>query len=124
MPQGQVTNQEEKIASDGVVYTKSDVPAVTNPEPGMQRQVLAFNPQLMLVRHQFEEGWTGARHSHPHHQLVYVISGRIRFEAEGKSWEMGAGDSLAVEGGVEHRAAAIEASEVLDIFTPYREDFA
>ena len=90
----------------------------------MQREVLAYNPELMLVRHRFEKGWTGARHSHPHHQLVYVISGRLRFEAEDKSWEMGAGDSVAVEGGVEHLAAALDESVVLDVFAPYREDFA
>ena len=44
----------------------------------MIRQVLAFNPHLMLVRHNFEKGWKGARHSHPHHQMVYVVSGHIR----------------------------------------------
>lgn len=90
----------------------------------MVRQVLSYNPHLMLVRHRFEKGWAGARHSHPHHQLVYVVSGRIRFEAEGKSWEMSAGDSLVVNGSVEHQAAALEDSEVLDVFTPYREDYA
>jgi hypothetical protein len=28
-----------------------------------------------------------------------------------------------VDGSVEHQAAALEDSEVLDIFTPYREDY-
>lgn len=107
-----------------VVYQSTGAAHATRPEPGMQREVLAYNPELMLVRHRFEKGWTGARHSHPHHQLVYVISGRLRFEAEGKSWEMGAGDSVAVEGGVEHLAAALDESVVLDVFAPYREDFA
>lgn len=106
-----------------VVYTATDAMPATTPEPGMQRQVLAFNPHLMLVRHQFTKGWAGARHSHPHHQLVYIVRGRIRFEAEGKSWELGAGDSLVVDGNLEHQASALQDSEVLDIFTPYREDY-
>ncbi len=108
----------------GVVYTATDATNVTRPEPGMQRQVLAYNPHLMLVRHTFEKGWNGARHSHPHHQMVYVVRGHIRFEAKGKSWEMRSGDSVVVEGGMEHQASALEESEVLDIFTPFREEYA
>ena len=108
----------------GVVYLASDAGKKSTPEAGMQRQVLAFSPDLMLVRHQFEKGWSGARHSHPHHQLVYVTRGHIRFEAEGKCWELRAGDSVVVDGGVEHQASALEDSEALDIFTPYREEYA
>jgi quercetin dioxygenase-like cupin family protein len=111
--------------NDGpVIYTATDGTKVTTPEPGMLRQVLAFNPHLMLVRHTFEKGWKGARHSHPHHQMVYVVHGHILFKAEGKSWEMRSGDSVVVEGGVEHEASAFEPSEVLDIFTPYRQEYA
>ena len=109
---------------EAVVYTATDATAVTTPEQGMLRQVLAYNPHLMLVRHQFTKGWVGALHSHPHHQLVYVTRGHIRFEAEGKSWEMRAGDSVVVNGDVEHKASALEDSEALDIFTPYRQDYA
>lgn len=109
---------------NGVVYSATDARPKSTPEPGMLRQVLAYSPQLMLVRHQFEKGWSGARHRHPHHQLVYVTRGHIRFEAEGKTWELRAGDSVAVDGGVEHKASALENSEALDVFTPYREDYA
>lgn len=111
------------MSESGVVYVSTGTTHATEPGPGMQREVLAYNPHLMLVRHRFEKGWTGPSHSHPHHQLVYVISGRIRLEAEGKSWELQAGDSIAIEGGLEHMAAALEDSEALDVFAPYREDF-
>jgi len=112
------------MQESAVIYTATDATKVTTPEAGMQRQVLAYNSHLMLVRHTFEKGWKGARHSHPHHQMVYVTRGHIRFEAEGRSLEMRAGDSIVVNGGVEHKAAALEASEVLDVFTPYREEYA
>lgn len=108
----------------GVIYVATEAAMETRPEAGMVREVLAYNPQLMLVRHQFTQGWIGARHSHPHHQLVYVTRGHVRLEAEGKAWELRTGDSVAVEGGIEHRASALEDSEVLDFFTPYREDYA
>ena len=93
------------------------------PEPGMKRQVLAHTDQLMLVRHYFEKDWVGARHSHPHHQLVYVVSGSIRVDIDGKSFDVHAGDSFVVDGNVEHQASALEPSEVLDVFTPVREDY-
>src|ERR1700729_1073199 len=93
------------------------------PESGMKRQVLAHSNELMLVRHYFEKGWVGARHSHPHHQLVYVISGSIRVDIDGKVFEAHAGDSFIVDGNVEHQASALEPSEVLDVFTPTREDY-
>jgi quercetin dioxygenase-like cupin family protein len=112
------------MTESGVVYTATDATPLTTPEAGMVRQVLAYNPQLMMVRHKFIKGWVGAKHSHPHHQMVYVVSGHILFEAEGKQWSMRAGDSVVVDGSLEHQASALEDSEVLDIFTPYREDYA
>jgi len=93
------------------------------PEPGMKRQVLAHNDQIMLVRHFFEQGWVGTRHSHPHDQLVYVVSGALRVDVGGKTFDVCAGDSFVVDGGVEHQASATEASEVLDVFTPVREEY-
>jgi quercetin dioxygenase-like cupin family protein len=112
------------MCEGGVIYTATDATRVTEPEAGMERQVLAYNPHLMLVRHRLQKGWKGARHSHPHCQMVYVVRGQIWFEAEGRSWKLGSGDSVVVEGGVAHQAAALEDSEVLDIFTPFREDYA
>ncbi len=106
------------------IFVPGDAQLASTPEPGVLRQVLAHNPQLMLVRHQLESGWAGARHSHPHHQIVYVVSGCIRFEAGGKSCELRSGDSVVVNGGVEHQAWALANSEVLDIFTPSREEYA
>ena len=111
------------MQASGVVYTATDAAPKSNPEPGMIRQVLAYNPHLMMVRHNLTKGWAGARHKHPHHQMVYVVSGHIVFEAEGKKWDLRKGDSLVVDGGLDHQASAIEDSEVLDIFTPYREDY-
>lgn len=89
----------------------------------MVRQVLAHNDELMLVRHYFEQGWVGARHSHPHHQLVYVMKGALRVDVDGKVFDVFAGDSFVVDGGVEHQASALEVSEVLDVFAPGREDY-
>jgi len=98
--------------------------AMSAPEPGMRRQVMSYSKSMMLIRHSMKRGWIGARHSHPHEQLVYVLSGRILFEYPGHTIEAGPGDSFLVPGDVEHQARALEDCEVLDVFTPMREDYA
>jgi quercetin dioxygenase-like cupin family protein len=97
---------------------------LSSPEDGLSRQVLAYSEKLMLVRHLMEAGWIGARHSHPHEQLVYVVRGLIELSTPAGIFQAGEGDSFIVPGGTEHQARALEASEVLDVFTPSREDYA
>jgi quercetin dioxygenase-like cupin family protein len=96
----------------------------THPETGLSRQVLAFNPDMMLIRHQMQPGWRGARHSHPHQQMVYIVKGHIHFVCGTEAFDAYAGDSFIVPGDVEHEASAVTESEVLDFFLPYREDYA
>lgn len=96
---------------------------IRSPEPGLCRQVLAYTQKLMMVRHIMDKGWVGIRHSHPHEQLVYVVRGHIRAEMKGIVLDAHAGDSFVVPGGVEHQAHALEESEVLDVFTPFRQEY-
>jgi quercetin dioxygenase-like cupin family protein len=112
------------MSAAGIKLVRPEETEVFSPEPGLSREVLAYSEKLMLVRHYMERGWIGARHSHPHEQLVYVVRGLIQFTAEGSTFEARTGDSFVVPGGVEHQALALEECEVLDVFTPYREDYA
>jgi quercetin dioxygenase-like cupin family protein len=112
------------MKENGIVYTPTNATTVSSPEPGMQRQVLAYNQKVMLVRHHFLKGWKGTSHRHAHEQAVYVVSGRIQFDGGDERIELRTGDSVIVEGNVEHQATALEDSEVLDVFAPYREDYA
>ena len=77
----------------------------------------------MLVENHMEADWAGARHSHPHEQLVYILDGRLRFSVGSEVFEVAAGDSFVIKGGVEHQAWALESAIVLDVFTPFREDY-
>ena len=95
----------------------------SEPEPGLTRRVLAQNPRLMLVEHRMQEGWAGTRHSHPHDQAVYLVSGRLRVSCGSETFQLGPGDTFVVRGGVEHQAWALEPAVVLDAFTPTREDY-
>ena len=109
-------------AADEVI--KSVDSSMTSPEPGLKRQVMSFSPGIMLVRHKMEPEWVGAAHSHPQEQLVYVVSGAIELTIAGVAHALSAGDSILVAGGVQHQARSGRASEVLDVFAPYRADYA
>jgi quercetin dioxygenase-like cupin family protein len=107
-----------------IVVTPSNDSAMTTPEDGLRRQVMSYTPGMMLVRHTMRKGWVGTRHSHPHEQLVYIVHGHLTFEHPGGRFEVKTGESFIVPGGVDHQASAVEDTEALDVFTPYREDYA
>lgn len=90
---------------------------------GVSRRVLAYTPQLMTVEVSFEQGSTGAVHTHPHCQNTYILSGRFRFTVNGQDVEVAAGDTLALPANAPHGTLCMEAGTLLDTFTPMREDF-
>ena len=110
--------------SSPIEVTSSQDSAMSTPEPGLRRQVMSFTKNMMLVRHKMEKGWIGTKHAHPHEQMVYVVRGHLGLEHPGGKFEFRTGESFIVPGNVDHQAWALEDSEVLDIFTPYREDYA
>jgi quercetin dioxygenase-like cupin family protein len=55
---------------------------------------------------------------------ISLIRGHIQFTSGANNFDARAGDSFVVPGGTEHQACAVEKSEVLDVFTPFREDYA
>lgn len=111
------------------LYTvPSNDEVMTEPEAGLRRQVMSTTDQMMLVRHLQAKGWKGARHKHPHEQLLYVVSGVVRLKieqpgAEDYVFDMTKGESIIIPGGHEHEAEALEDCEVLDVFTPARDDY-
>lgn len=107
---------------DLVIVRNCDARAST-PEPGLARKVLAYNDKLFLAEHRMDKGWVGAVHSHPHEQVVYVVRGHLRITCLGQTFEVRAGDSFVVRGGIEHGALALEDSLVIDVFTPCRDDY-
>jgi len=109
-------------AADVLVVTAAEARR-SAPESGLTRLVGAYNEKLFLAEHYMEKGWVGAAHSHPHEQIVYVISGHLKVVCAGRTLDVRTGDSFVVRGGVEHQASAVEASHVIDVFTPCREDY-
>lgn len=96
---------------------------VVHPDQGVARQVLSDSPELMVVSFAFEEGAKGALHSHPHVQSTYVKTGKFRFSVADSSFDVKPGDSFVIPSGAEHGCTCLEPGELIDTFTPRRDDF-
>jgi quercetin dioxygenase-like cupin family protein len=96
---------------------------IVQADTGVLRQVLSEAPELMVVSFQFDEGAEGALHSHPHVQSTYCRTGRFRFSMSGEDFEVGPGDSFVIPSGAVHGCVCLEPGELIDSFTPRRDDF-
>ncbi|AUC54930.1 cupin [Sagittula sp. P11] len=93
------------------------------PDPGVTRQVLSERPELMVVSFCFEEGAEGKLHDHPHIQSTYVKSGKFRFQVADEVFDVRPGDSFVIPSGARHGCICLEQGELIDTFTPRRDDF-
>lgn len=58
------------------------------------------------------------------HGAAIDVARCIQLHGDGEKGELRSGDSVVEEGDVEHRAAALKNSDVLDVFVPYRNEYA
>jgi quercetin dioxygenase-like cupin family protein len=73
-----------------------------------------------------EPGHQPRPHSHEHEQIVYIVSGRVRFTVGDDVAELGPGDVLLVPSNVKHFAETLGSEPCVDlsIFTPRRDEYA
>jgi quercetin dioxygenase-like cupin family protein len=90
---------------------------------GVQRKILGYGPDLMLVHVKFKKGSIGYVHKHPHRQVSYIESGSFEVNIGGEKKIQKAGDCYYLPADIEHGVVALEDSSLLDVFTPAREDF-
>ncbi|WP_400192994.1 cupin domain-containing protein [Hymenobacter sp. B81] len=91
--------------------------------PGVRRQVLTYDAALMMVKVAFEAGAVGTRHQHPHTQACYVASGVFAVSIGEETRELRGGDTFHVPANEWHGVVCRQAGELIDVFTPMREDF-
>ncbi|MEA3288369.1 MAG: cupin domain-containing protein [Candidatus Marinimicrobia bacterium] len=105
----------------GHIYAK-DV-EVENIQEGLDRQILGYLSDLMLVRVTFKQGAIGYTHEHLHQQVTYVESGVFEVEIDGLKKIMRAGDAFVLVSDINHGAVCLEDGVLIDTFSPMREDF-
>jgi quercetin dioxygenase-like cupin family protein len=92
-------------------------------DPGVQRTLVAYNDDLLLVKVEFETGAVGTLHQHVHSQISYVESGEFEVTVGGETRVLQAGDTFYAAPNVLHGVVARQAGVLLDSFSPVRLDF-
>ncbi|WP_075217721.1 cupin domain-containing protein [Mongoliimonas terrestris] len=95
----------------------------TPTEPGIRRQILVQNDQMMMVRVTFEKGAVGSLHNHPHIQASLVEDGAFEVTIEGRTERLEKGGTFIVPTNAMHGVVALEPGALIDVFTPRREEF-
>lgn len=93
---------------------------------GVNLDSLAVGEKSMVTKMNYVKGNFATLHTHPHEQCGYVISGEYRLIVEGDERIdviMHKGDTYAIPGNTPHSFEVIEGGEVVDVFTPQREDY-
>ena len=63
-------------------------------------------------------------HDHPHEQVGMVLRGRATFFIGGEERTLGPGDMFRIPGGVRHKVLTLdEPTQILDIFSPVRDEY-
>ena len=90
---------------------------------GITRQIVTGD-RLMVCRLTLAARTVTPVHSHVHEQVTLVVRGRADFFVEGQRRTAEAGDVLLFPSGILHGATMLdEEVELIDIFSPPREDF-
>ena len=91
--------------------------------PGVQRMMMGYNKDMMMVKVKFEKDAIGEPHSHPHIQSTYIAQGSFEVTIDGKTTLLNEGDSFLVASNLVHGVVCKQAGLLIDVFNPCREDF-
>lgn len=90
---------------------------------GIERKILGYDKNLMMVCVRFEKGAVGSLHHHVHRQISYVESGSFEVTIDDKKTVLKKGDCFFVAPDLVHGVIALEEGTLVDVFTPARTDF-
>jgi quercetin dioxygenase-like cupin family protein len=106
---------ESFVVSSEIGWEKTD--------PGVERKILGFDNEVMMVLVRFEKGAVGTLHHHVHRQISYVQAGSFEVSIDGNKKVLNQGDCFFVAPDLIHGVVALEEGTLVDVFTPARQDF-
>ncbi len=90
---------------------------------GVDFEVLAVGTESMATKMLYKESDFVPFHKHPNEQNGYVITGRYKLMFDNTEYSLIKGDSYSIPENTEHSMEIIEAGEIIDVFTPVRQDY-
>lgn len=97
--------------------------AVSRQFLGVDFVVLSIGKDSMVTKMLYKSTDSVPFHQHPNEQSGYVISGSYKLKFDGKEFLLNEGDTYSIPANIEHSIEILEAGEVVDVFTPMREDY-
>ena len=90
---------------------------------GITRKTLTYNKDVLMALFEMKAGSSIPLHNHIHSQIGYVVKGKVKFITENSSFIVKAGDSYVFNGDEKHGAEIIRDSEVIEVFSPCRDEY-
>jgi len=103
------------IEDDGIAWEKM--------AEGVHRKIMAYDPNLMVVKVKFDTGGIGTLHHHYHSQITHIQGGAFEVEINKEKKILRDGDAFFAPPNVVHGVVCLEAGMLVDVFSPMREDF-
>ncbi|MFT3783839.1 MAG: cupin domain-containing protein [Nibricoccus sp.] len=105
------------------MFTRASTTGYRQALPGVALKTLTHGKKTLFAEFRLTKGSTLPKHSHPHEQTGYLVSGRIKLTIGQETFDVKPGDCWCIEGGVEHGAEIIDDSVAIEVFSPVREDY-
>jgi quercetin dioxygenase-like cupin family protein len=112
---------KESMKSEAFI-TSSEI-AWEKVDKGIERKILGYDDEVMMVCIRFEKGAIGNLHHHVHRQITYVQAGSFEVTINNNKKVLKQGDCFFVAPNLVHGVVALESGTLVDIFTPARQDF-
>lgn len=90
---------------------------------GVKFEILSYGKESMVTKMLFGQDDDVPFHKHPNEQSGYVISGQYKLFTREQVFTLSRGDSYTIPRNIEHKIEIIKAGEVIDFFSPPREDY-
>jgi quercetin dioxygenase-like cupin family protein len=90
---------------------------------GVQRKIIGYDDNIMMVRVKFATDATVPLHHHPHVQCSLIESGKFEVIMDNTAMILTAGDGFFVPSGISHKVNCLSEGVIIDTFHPAREDF-
>lgn len=91
--------------------------------PGIRQKTLVYGEHTLMVEFRLDKESDLPKHTHPHEQTGYLVSGHITLRVGAEESEIRPGDSWTIAGNVEHSATIHQDSVAVEVFSPVRKEY-
>ncbi|MCW8859336.1 MAG: cupin domain-containing protein [Deltaproteobacteria bacterium] len=86
-------------------------------------KTLVYGEKTLMSEFHLRKGALLPRHSHPHEQTGYLLTGKMEMTIGNETFTVESGDSWCIPGQIEHNVRVLEDSIAVEVFSPVREDY-